>query len=183
MKPAVSTCESVSRFGPMLPFAIEGRASVGARALRRGTVLRSCPGTEPRALARHKQFTGLFVSGLAPPGRAAPVPPPLLHAAQRPTTALGETSWWVEGPEGTVGTRSRVAGDRRSEVKEEGLAKPGPGDMSGVGRPSPSARSGPCTPPRSRSMSAMGREPTSNFIPTWHAARKVRQWLRAAGRH
>jgi len=33
----------------------------------------------------------------------------------------------------------RVSGGRRSEVKEEGRAQPGPGDMSAVGRPMPSA--------------------------------------------
>ena len=34
----------------------------------------------------------------------------------------------------------RAPGDRRSEVKEEGRAKPGPGDMNGAGRPVTSAR-------------------------------------------
>jgi hypothetical protein len=33
----------------------------------------------------------------------------------------------------------RVSGGRRSEVKEEGRAQPGPGDMSAVGRPTPLA--------------------------------------------
>jgi tetratricopeptide (TPR) repeat protein len=53
-------------------------------ACRHGTVLarasgdrlRSCPGTEPRALARHKQSTGLFESGLSPPNWASPSSPP-----------------------------------------------------------------------------------------------------------
>ena len=35
----------------------------------------------------------------------------------------------------------RASGDRRSEVKEEGRAKPGPGDMSGACPPMPEARS------------------------------------------
>jgi hypothetical protein len=48
-----------------------------------------CPGTEPRALARHGQSTGLSVSGLSPPGRAARDPPPLLpwEGARRPWPA------------------------------------------------------------------------------------------------
>ncbi len=34
-----------------------------------------------------------------------------------------------------------MSGGRRSEVKEEGRAQPGPGDMSGVGHPAALARS------------------------------------------
>jgi len=34
----------------------------------------------------------------------------------------------------------RMPGGRRSEVKEEGRAQPGPGDMSGVGHPASLAR-------------------------------------------
>lgn len=69
----------------------------GARALRRGAVLRSCP-----------------------PGRAAPSPPPLLHSAQHPATALRATPWFFGDPQSAVVCRPRTSGDRRSEVKEEG---------------------------------------------------------------
>ena len=35
-----------------------------------GGLLRSCLGQGPQAFARHKQSTGLFVSGLTPPEKA-----------------------------------------------------------------------------------------------------------------
>src|SRR5437879_4857569 len=66
-------------------------------------------------------------------------PPPLLRSAQRPTGPIR----YRRGCSMNACHRSpspRTAGDRRSEVKEEGRAQPGPGDMSGVGHPSALAR-------------------------------------------
>jgi hypothetical protein len=66
-----------------------GRRAEVERAKAGGHPPTPCPGTEPRALARHGQSTGLSVSGLSPPGRAARDPPPLLpwEGARRPRPA------------------------------------------------------------------------------------------------
>ena len=137
--------------------------SARARALRRGTGLRSCPATEHRALARHKQSTGLFVSGLAPPGRLAsgalrfgrirPSSSTSLHRAPHHTARSSNVA--VEFPGVPPWSAWRRTGDRRSEVKEEGpIESTGsdlwvdcPGDMSEAGHPASSARARRCMPP------------------------------------
>ena len=144
----VLRCEGVAAHGPGRPFVVSCfRLSVGARALRWGTVLRSCP-----------------------PCRAAPVPPPLLHSAQRPTAALRDAQQRPDNWGRAADSKPRVVGDRRSEVKEEGSATPAPGDMSGAGHLPPSARSDWCRPP---SMTAPGRKQALQRTPTFHAPRKA----------
>ena len=69
-----------------------------------------------------------------PPERAAPVPPPLLRCAGHPPSSPPH-------PRGAPPSNTPVVsgsgrwGALRSEVKEEGRAQPGPGDMSGAERP------------------------------------------------
>jgi len=82
--------------------------------------------------------------GSRPAGRSAPLmspgvglrppPPPLLRYAERPTGLLRSRSWCSTDGKPPL-HQPRASGGRRSEVKEEGRAQPGPGDMSGVGHP------------------------------------------------
>ena len=53
-----------------------------------------------------------------------------------------------------------LSGGRRSEVKEEGRAKPGPGDMSAVDHPAALARAGG---PRHCREAAEGHAATNSF--------------------
>jgi hypothetical protein len=68
--------------------------------------------------------------GLRPP------PPSLLRCAEHPVVPIRERRGFSAIPMPRR-TSPRVEGGRHSEVKKEGRAQPGPGDMSGVGHPSP----------------------------------------------
>ena len=63
-------------------------------------------GQRPRVFARHKQSSGLFVSGLSPPDRAPPGPPPFTCVTRTPGThgrhrlggaaRLGRLEWQLQ---------------------------------------------------------------------------------------
>ena len=93
-------------------------------------------GAEAPALARHKQSTGLFVSGLSPPGpndtaHSARYPPPLLHSTGHPTTALQEAPsvlcdsrgprWWQARGGGVLGDRKSRRSGRSSPWTERSV--------------------------------------------------------------
>ncbi len=63
-----------------------------ARSRRRGALLRSCLALAAQALVRHKQSTGLFVSGLAPPPFAFGYGLLLYFATQRPLPSCSITT-------------------------------------------------------------------------------------------
>ena len=127
----------------------EGRCGVAFRrfaTLAVGNTATGCcvplmPGPQPRALARHKQSTGLFESGRAHPSMALrPAPPSLLRSTPHPAAALLQHRGGLRG-----GAPRRVAGggrwgEWRSEVKTERQEMPGSGDTSGVVHPMPLAR-------------------------------------------
>jgi hypothetical protein len=113
-----------SACGALLTFDL--RQSV-AIACAWGALLRSCPARAHRALARHKQSTGLFVSGLSPPRRAAPAAPPntsLRRAPQSPAQAPAVACQFVARCHGGW---TRAMGTGRSEVLGGGTGKAGPG--------------------------------------------------------
>src|SRR3954468_12453892 len=111
-------------------------ATVVAGSGRWGMLLRSCP-----------------------PGPACGQPLLLYFAPQHAPPTRSSQPWRTLAEEERCGMQPRESGGQRSEVKEEGRAKPGPGDMSGVAHPAPLARANrerKCG--RSRT-SASGRKP------------------------
>ena len=83
---------------------------------------------------------GRFTALMSPVAVLRTTPPPLLRSVKRPTVLIRHHSG-SSTSRATVDSRPRASGGRRSEVKEEGRAQPGPGDMSGGGHPVALARS------------------------------------------
>ena len=111
------SCEGVAGCGPLL--SLNGCfAVVGAGSSRWGMLLRSCP-----------------------PGLACGQPLLLYFAPQHAPPARSSAPWSTFPVDKRPGMPPRESGGQRSEVKEEGRAQPGPGDMSGGGHPVALARS------------------------------------------
>jgi hypothetical protein len=132
-----------------------------------GRQLRSCPGTEPRASARHKQSTGLFVSGRTPPGRKR-LGPSLLRQVAYPARSFAcrgvllRTSTTVQ----RIGLLGRA--DARS--KGGGPVSFGPDDIRAAACPSGSI---PRQRPQCRrSVPTTGRKPPSHAA-AFHASRNA----------
>ena len=158
--PGESSCRAMA-CGPLQSFALcrcPMCAEVGAGAGRRGALLRSCLGTEPQACARHKQSTGLFVSGRTPPASACGRRLLLYFAAQSAPPACSEAAvvfddgrpplcpakgvgWPTERSKGGGGGRRPTPGEcaRTQTVLWTVCAWRTPGapspDMSGAERP------------------------------------------------
>ena len=77
--------------------------------------------------------TGHFTALMSPAAGLRPTAPPLLRSAKRPAVLIREAVACLSLAELLRATRA--SGGRRSEVKEEGWAQPGPGDMSGGDHP------------------------------------------------
>ena len=101
-----------------------------------------CTPKQNHPFDRHRSGSGpagRFAPLMSPVAGLRPPSPPLLRCAKRPTSPL----WKRHGcwsPPRRRHVPPRAAGGRRSEVEQEGRAKPVPGGMSSGGYPPPLAR-------------------------------------------
>src|SRR5436190_20369596 len=96
--------------------------------------LRTVPELQQVRLRRRIGAPGHSAPLMSPGFGLRPNPPPLLRSTERPDTPI------LDGPGCWAAAENqcrwkRTLGSRRSEVKEEDPATPGPGGMSGVGCP------------------------------------------------
>ena len=188
-----------------------GGPAVGALAPGRVAVFCAVPGPEARAFARHKQSTGLFVSGLTPPGDGQGWPPPPPLPAQNTATHPGAPSpQWrrqevkttsIPIAAATAAAGPRAPGDRMPEVKREPAGACGrrrmtrrhpvtrwPRPRTGVDGFRPAAANPPnatatTSPSRSETKSFMQPAPSQPESSAKNASRPVRRRCsRAANR-
>src|SRR4051812_34464122 len=96
--------------------------------------LRTVPELQQVRRRRRIGAPGHSVPLMSPGFRLRQKPPPLLRSTERPDTPILDRPGCCVAEEAPC-CWTRTLGSRRSEVKEEGPATPGPGDMSGVGCP------------------------------------------------